>query len=105
MADVKGINTAKIGSMKNAIEEWAKAVDRAKFTVSSKNVSKAIKGSTQASQVKSLCQACDSYANSLTAVLRKYEQRLDEVKAAYVKNDQTAAVISGTTSAIKNLKS
>ena len=52
MADIKGINTAKIQKMQDAIEEWAKAVDAAKITVSSKNVAKAIKGSTQAEQVK-----------------------------------------------------
>lgn len=103
--DTTGLNSAKIAAMKNAIEAWADAVDRAKITVSSKNVTKAIKGSTQQAQVKSLCQACDSYANSLTSKLRKYEQRLDEVRQAYVSNDNNATAISSVTSQIKNLKS
>ena len=105
MADIKGFNTAKIQKMQDAIEEWAKAVDAAKITVSSKNVAKAIKGSTQAAQVKSLCQACDSYANTLTVKLRAYENRLNEVKSAYLKNDAESTAISSVTSAVKNLKS
>lgn len=105
MADIKGINTAKISKMQKAIEDWAKAVDDAKITVSSKNVAKAIKGNTQAEQVKSLCQACDSYANTLTAKLRAYENRLTNIKTAYVKNDADSTAISGVTSEIKNLKS
>lgn len=105
MADIKGINTARIQKMQSAIEEWAKAVDNAKITVSSKNVAKAIKGNTQADQVKSLCQACDSYADSLTVKLRNYKNRLENIKKAYVKNDADSTAISSVTSEIKNLKS
>ena len=105
MADIKGINTARIQKMQSAIEEWAKAVDNAKITVSSKNVAKAIKGNTQADQVKSLCQACDSYADSLTVKLRNYKERLETIKKAYVKNDADSTAISSVTSEIKNLKS
>jgi hypothetical protein len=106
MADnVTGINTSKIAKMQTAIEDWAKAVDAAKITVSSKNVIAAIKGNTQEAQVKSLCQACDSYTNTLTAKLRAYKARLDEVKVAYQKNDADSTAISSVTSAVKNLKS
>lgn len=103
--DTTGINTNKIGAMKRAIEDWAKAVDASKITVSAKNVTKAIKGSVQEGEIKKLCQACDSYANALTKKLREYETRLDEVKAAYEKNDADSTAISSVTSAIKNLKS
>lgn len=106
MADtITGINTSKISSIQNAIEDWAKAVDAAKITVSSKNVVAAIKGTTQEAQVKSLCQACDSYTNTLTSKLRAYKTRLTEVKAAYEKNDGSSTAISSVTSSVKNLKS
>lgn len=106
MADtVTGINTSKINAMQNAIEDWAKAIDAAKITVSSKNVVAAIKGSTQEAQVKSLCQACDSYTNTLTSKLRAYKNRLTDVKAAYAKNDESSTSISSVTSHVKNLKS
>lgn len=103
--DTRGINVNKIPAMQNAIEEWAKAVDAAKITVSAKNISVAMKGTTQAAQIKSLCQACDSYANTLTTKLRAYKNRLSDVKAAYVKNDQSSTAVSSVTSAVKNLKS
>ena len=104
-ADVTGINTNKIGAMKNAIEEWAKAVDAANITVTAKNVGVALKGNTQASAIQKLCQACDSYANTLTGKLREYEARLSEVEANYKKNDTSSTAISSVTSAVKNLKS
>ena len=103
--DVTGINTAKIGLMQQAIEDWAKAVDAAKITIASKNVTKALKGTTQETQVKSLCQACDSYTNTLTAKLRAYKTRLNDVKTAYAKNDQSSTAFSSVTSSVKNLKS
>lgn len=103
--DTTGINTNKIEAMKTAIDDWAKAVEAAKITVSAKNVTKAIKGSSQEAAVKKLCQACDSYSNTLTNKLREYKTRLDEVKVAYEKNDADSTAISSVTSAIKNLKS
>ena len=103
--DVTGIDTGKISAMQNAIEEWAKAIDSKKITISSKNATNAIKGTTQVAEIKKLCQACDSYPNTLTSKLRSYKNRLTEVKAAYAKNDQTSTAISDVTSAIKNLKS
>lgn len=103
--DTIGINTEGIKKMQQAIEDWAKAVDAAKITVASKNITAALKGSTQVAQVKSLCQACDSYTNTLTKKLRDYEQRLTEVSVAYKKNDTSSTTISSVTSAIKNLKS
>ena len=103
--DVKGINTSKISEIQNAIEAWAKAVDAAKITIASKNATAAIKGSTQVNEVKKLCQACDSYANTLTAKLRAYKNRLNDVKAAYVKNDTSSTSISNVTASVKNLKS
>ena len=103
--DTTGINTDKIPAMQNAIEAWAKAVDAAKITVASKNVTAAMKGSTQVDAVKKLCQACDSYTNTLTAKLRAYKNRLTEVQTAYKKNDTSSTSISSVTSAVKNLKS
>ena len=103
--DVTGIDTGKISAMQNAMEAWAKAIDSKKITISSKNATNAIKGSTQVSEIKKLCQACDSYANTLTAKLRSYKDRLAEVKAAYAKNDASSTSISDVTAAIKNLKS
>ena len=103
--DVKGINTSKISEIQNAIEAWAKAVDAAKITIASKNATAAIKGSTQVNEVKKLCQACDSYAKTLTAKLRAYKNRLNDVKAAYVKNDTSSTSISNVTASVKNLKS
>ena len=103
--DVTGINTAKISAMQDAIEKWAGAVDAAKITVASKNVTAALQGSTQVKQVKALCQACDSYTNTLTKKLRDYKTRLTEVKAAYAKNDTSSTAFSSVTSAVKNLKS
>ena len=105
MADTTGINTNKIAAMQNAIEAWAKAVDAAKITVASKNVTAALKGTTQEAAVKKLCQACDSYTNTLTAKLRAYKTRLSDVKTAYQKNDTSSTSISSVTSAVKNLKS
>ena len=105
MADTTGINTNKIAAMQNAIEAWAKAVDAAKITVASKNVTAALKGTTQEAAVKKLCQACDSYTNTLTAKLRAYKTRLSDVKAAYQKNDTSSTSISSVTSSVKNLKS
>ncbi len=103
--DVTGIDTGKISAMQNAIEEWAKAIDSKKISLSSKAViTNAIKGSTQVNEVKKLCQACDSYANTLTAKLRAYKERLTDVKAAYAKNDTSSTAISDVTAAIKNLK-
>ena len=103
--DTTGLNTNKIATMQNAIEAWAKAVDGAKITISAKNVTSAIKGSTQEKQIKSLCQACDSYANNLTQKLREYKARLDRVKQNYVNNDISSTSISNVTAAINNLKS
>jgi len=105
MADTTGINTNKIAAMQNAIEAWAKAVDAAKITVASKNVTAALKGTTQEAAVKKLCQACDSYTNTLTAKLRAYKTRLSDVKTAYQKNDTSSTSISSVTSSVKNLKS
>lgn len=103
--NVVGINTAKITQMKTAISDWKKAIDDAKITATSKQVAAAIKGTTQQAQIKKLAQACDSYANTLTAVLKNYETRLDEVAAAYKANDQSSTAISDVTAAVKNLKS
>ena len=103
--DVTGINTAKIGAMQQAIEDWAKAVDSAKITLASKNVTKAIKGSVQQAQVKKLCQACDSYTNTLTTKLRNYKNRLKVIGERYAYNDNDATAFSSATSAIKNLSS
>ncbi len=103
--DVTGINTSNINKIKQAIEDWAKAVDAANISVASKAVANAMKGSKQQAQVKALCQSCNSYANKLTATLKAYEARLDEVKTAYVKNDETSTAISDGVAAIKKLKS
>ena len=103
--DVRGINTAKVGAMQSAITEWEKAVDAAKITQAAKNVTKAIKGSKAEASVKALCQACDSYANRLTDTLRAYNNRLAEVKAAYIKNDNDSTSINDVSNKIKNLKS
>ena len=106
MADtITGINTAKITAMKTAIDDWAKAVDNKKITVASKEVTKALKGSTQEAAVKKLCQACDSYANTLTAKLRAYKTRLDEVKTAYEKNDTSSTAVSDVTAKVDSLRS
>ena len=105
MADTTGINTNKIGAMKNAIEEWAKFVDSKKIAVQSKRVTAAIKGSGQEAQLQKLCQACDSYINTLTAKLRAYEARLSEVEENYKKNDTSSTAITNVTASIKNQKS
>ena len=103
--DTTGINNNKISAMQQAIEDWAKAVDAAKITLAAKNITNAMKGSTQVSEIKKLCQACDSYTNTLTAKLRAYKNRLSDVKTAYVKNDSSSTAISNVTGQIKNLKS
>lgn len=103
--DSRGINTAKIPAMQQAITDWANAVDAAKITIASKNVTAALKGSVQQAEIKKLCQAVDSYTNTLTTKLRAYNSRLTDVKTAYEKNDSSSTSFSTTTSAIKNLKS
>lgn len=103
--DTTGINTAKLSAMQQAIEDWAKAVDAANITLASKSVTQAMKGSNQVSQIKKLCQACDSYTNTLTAKLRTYKNRLSDVKTAYAKNDTSSTAISTVSAEVKNLKS
>ena len=103
--DTTGINTAKISAMQQAIEDWAKAIDAANITASSKNITSAMKGNTQVGEIKKLCQACDSYTNTLTAKLRAYKNRLSDVKTAYAKNDTSSTAVSNVTSSVKNLKS
>lgn len=103
--DVTGINLAKVAAMQQAIDEWAAAISAAKITNASKNVTVALKGTKQQQEIKSLCQAVESYSTSLTSKLREYNNRLTEVKAAYMNNDNSATSISTITSGIKNLKS
>ena len=105
IVDARGINTNKIPAMKEAIDEWANAIEAAKITVSAKNITLAIKGTNQCAEIKKLCQACDSYANTLTSKLRAYKNRLDQVKMVYEKNDLNSTAISDITSSIKKLKS
>ena len=103
--DTTGINTNKIEAMKDSIETWAKAVDEANITTASKNITSALKGTQQVDALRKLCQACESYTKTLTKKLRDYESRLDEVKAAYEKNDTSSTSISSVKAAIDNLKS
>ena len=102
---VRGINTAKIPKMEEALDEWIKAINAAKITNSSKNITKALKGTTQEGELKKLCQAVESYTNNLTNLLSAYKNRLSEVKAAYEKNDTSSTSLSDVTAAINNLKS
>ena len=95
MADtITGINTAKLQAMKKSIDDWAKAVDNKKIRVASKNATLALKGSSQVSEIKKLCQACDSYTDTLTATLRAYKTRLDSIKAAYEKKNTSSKTVS-----------
>lgn len=103
--DTTGINVAKIGAMKNAIEGWAKAVDDTKITVAAKNVTAALKGSNQQAEVKKLCMSCDSYTKLLTDKLRAYEKRLEDVKTAYENNDASATAFTNVKNQIDKLKS
>ena len=96
-----GINTKNIPKMQQYIEDYANAIDAKKITVAAKNVTAALKGNSQVAAVKALCQACDSYANTLTSKLRAYKSRLTDVKAAYEKNDTSSTSISSVTSSIK----
>lgn len=100
---VTGINTSSISKIQDAIEAYKKAIDNKKITTASKNVVKAIKGSSQEAQVKRLCQACDSHANTLTAFLNKYKTRLNDVRTAYAKNDTSSTSISNVTDKLKGL--
>ena len=100
---VTGINTSKISSIQKAIDDYKKAIDSKKITAASKNVVKAIKGSSQETQVRRLCQACDSHANTLTSFLNGYKTRLNDVKAAYAKNDTSSTSISEVTDKLKGL--
>ena len=105
--DTTGINTANIGKMQNAIDTWAKEIEgkNVKLAVSSKKVAKAVKGANQQAAIKKLCQACDSYAKTLTSQLKVYKGRLTDVKTAYEKNDTSSTAISDVTAQINNLKS
>ena len=102
---VTGINTNNIGRMQQYIEDYARAIDAKNITAAAKNVCFAIKGNTRVGQVKALCQACDSRANTLTNKLRAYKNRLIEVQGAYTKQDQVSATVNNVANAIKNLKS
>ena len=103
--DTTGINTDKIGAMQQAIENWAKAVDAANITLAAKSVAQAMKGNNQVTQIKKLCQACDSYSNSLTSKLREYKNRLNDVKIAYAKNDADSTAVSSYVTNVNKLKS
>ena len=82
-----GINTKKINTMEQAIEDWARAIDAANISLASKSVANAMKGSKQQAQIKSLCQSCNAYTKTLTTTLRKYEAKLEEAKEEVVKSD------------------
>ena len=103
--DTTGINSNKVSAMQQAIEDWAKAIEAAKITLAAKNVTQALQGSSQVDQVKRLCQACDSHTLTLTSKLRTYKNRLNDVKAAYTKNDTSSTAISTVSNQVKNLKS
>ena len=89
LADITGINIAKVGTIKEAITAWRKEIEAVDIISSSKQVAVAVKGTNKEAEVKSLCQSMTSYVKNLTRKLEDYNKRLDEVIAAYKKNDST----------------
>ncbi len=103
---VTGINVAKIGEIQNAINEWRKAITSVDIVSTSKQISAAVKGTKREAEIKSLCQSMTSYVNTLTTKLTAYNNRLNEVKSAYVKNDSTSSTaLTNAKAAVKSMKS
>ena len=106
MADITGINIAKVGTIKEAITAWRKEIEAVDIISSSKQVAVAVKGTNKEAEVKSLWQSMTSYVKNLTRKLEDYNKRLDEVIAAYKKNDSTASkTLSDAKVAVNQLKS
>lgn len=106
MATVKGINLDKIDAMINSITEYEKVIDSCKIKVKKTNINKAIKGSNAVQHCQNMVKAIDAKIDEYTNILAKYRIRLQDVKAAYVSNDQAASqVFAQGIQTIQNKKS
>lgn len=104
-SDLRGINANNVGKIKQAIDEWMKAVEACNFDNTTKDIAKAIKGSGQEAAFKKLCQSCASYRTQLTGYLRNYSDVLDTLKQQYVKNDSDSQEFTQVANQIKDLRS
>ena len=73
---VTGINVGKISEIQNAIDEFVNAIEDASITESSKNITSTMTGAKK-QEIKSLCQACESYTSSLISKLNKCKEKLE----------------------------
>lgn len=76
---VTGINRAKINDIEKNIDDYVQAIENAKITEISKQLSNTLEGEEK-NIIKSTCQACDSYTNKLIKVLNDCKIKLEAEK-------------------------
>ena len=83
-----GINTAKISSMKKALNDYIAAVNKnVEIAASRANIQKAIKGSSTENSLMELNKKIDAEFAEVTSKLNQFSSILDEMKTEYSKND------------------
>ena len=96
-----GINTYKIGTMQSELDEYMnKLKSRINISSISHKTERAMQGSSSGATLQAYARAIDNEINYFINQLSAYKTQLDEVKAAYIRDDQANTTF---TSAQKNL--
>lgn len=83
-----GIQSDKAGTIKSALQNYKKNVD--KINISTSKVNKAIKGKSAQQGINNYIKTVNTKIDSLLDFIKQYEARLDEVIKAYVSHDASS---------------
>ena len=103
---ITGLNPAGIPKIQNEINTWVKEIKAVDTVATTKQIANAVRGSKREAEIKALCMSMTSLVANLTNLLTTYNNRLNEVKQNYIKNDTAGSqAIASVTAAVKNMKS
>ena len=102
-SDVKGINTAGVSAIKQAIREFVNGYQSkvASVTVTSANIQQAVKGSNSEKQIQTLSNAIKESVTQSLNKLNTFANQLDTVKSSYQKADSSNTSVTTYSDKIK----
>lgn len=96
-----GINTNKVGTMQQEMEQYMKTVkNKVNIEAVSSVIERAIQGSRSEDTLKAYARAVDREIDNFVEQLKQYESQLSTVKSTYIRDDSSNATF---TNAQKNL--
>ena len=90
-----GINTDKVGSMQEEMDDYMKRVkNKIDISATSSQVERAIQGTSSEKTLKAYAKAIDAEIDKFVNQLSGYKTQLTQVKSTYIKDDNANTTFS-----------